>query len=518
MVQFKYSTLCALCFSCLLITSNHSILAQDYQDENLMITEERPNQSETQIIKDDSADRDEIVSIPDPALKAALNEQLGQSSYADISKGQLRSFNGILYLDHKGISDITGLQECVNLAGLDLSYNDVIDLGPLGSLTNLTNLYLEYNQIQDVSPLSNLTNLVELHLSHNNINNVSSLHPLVNLTMLHLADNQITELSGLDSLTKLTELTLAMNHIYSISNLSPLINLATLTLDQNQIEDISPLSSLVNLNALDLSKNQIKDISPLQSLTRLTVLYLDENQISNLSPLQYLISLTRLGLSMNSIQDISPLAGLTQLSELYLMNQKIKLSSVKVAPGENATLINPIHDLDTTYIDPLTISNNGYYEKTNHTINWLNILQSQNESFTFEHNVGVGNALTTFSGDVLVPLDFNGNSAPTLLIDDPLILELNQVFDPMDYVTAYDEEDGDISESIIIKENTIDITTLGVYLLTFEVTDSDGMTTSKTVTVHVTPRTAPRTGLGTMFIPLGIITLGAGVYLKRRQK
>lgn len=510
MVNFKYSSLFTLCFCCLLAISAPSVLA--HTDEADYSPKQYPR------IEDTSVDRNEIVNIPDPALKAAINAELGQSSGADITKGQLRSFTGILYLDHKGITNITGLEECVNLVGLDLSYNDIQDLSPLASLSKLTNLYLENNQIQDLSPLASLNKLQELHLSHNTIRNVSPLHQLVHLQMLHLADNEIVDISSLNTLSNLTELTLDHNQIYNISGLSNLTNLITLTLDRNQIEDISALATLINLNALDLSYNQIKIINALASLTRLSVLYLDYNQINDLSALSSLINLTKLGLSNNSIQDISPLMTLTKLTELNLMQQRITLSGLNVFSGENAHLLNPIHDLDSAFITPVTISNNGYYEETEHTINWLNVWQAQYESFTFEQAVSLGAASTLFSGQVMIPLQFNGNTAPILIIDDPLQLELNQLFDPMDYVTAYDEEDGDITEWIQLKENTIDLTQIGMYRLTFEVTDSYGSTTSKTVTVQVGPRIAPETGLSSILLPLGALSIGTGICLKRRKK
>lgn len=336
--------------------------------------------------------------------------------------------------------------------------------------------------------------------------------------MLHLADNEIVDISSLNTLSNLTELTLDHNQIYNISGLSNLTNLITLTLDRNQIEDISALATLINLNALDLSYNQIKIINALASLTRLSVLYLDYNQINDLSALSSLINLTKLGLSNNSIQDISPLMTLTKLTELNLMQQRITLSGLNVFSGENAHLLNPIHDLDSAFITPVTISNNGYYEETEHTINWLNVWQAQYESFTFEQAVSLGAASTLFSGQVMIPLQFNGNAAPILIIDDPLQLELNQLFDPMDYVTAYDEEDGDITEWIQLKENTIDLTQIGMYRLTFEVTDSYGSTTSKTVTVQVGPRIAPETGLSSILLPLGALSIGTGICLKRRKK
>ena len=57
-----------------------------------------------------------------------------------------------------------------------------------------------------------------------------------------------------------------------------------------------------------------------------------------------------------------------------------------------------------------------------------------------------------------------------------------------------------------------------MYRLTFEVTDSYGSTTSKTVTVQVGPRIAPETGLSSILLPLGALSIGTGICLKRRKK
>ena len=58
---------------------------------------------------------------------------------------------------------------------------------------------------------------------------------------------------------------------------------------------------------------------------------------------------------------------------------------------------------------------------------------------------------------------------------------------PLEGVTATDEEDGDISGSIEVLNNEVDTTKVGIYEVTYKVTDSQGASTTKTIYVAVTP-------------------------------
>ena len=48
-------------------------------------------------------------------------------------------------------------------------------------------------------------------------------------------------------------------------------------------------------------------------------------------------------------------------------------------------------------------------------------------------------------------------------------------------MTATDEEDGDISGSIEVLNNEVDTTKVGIYEVTYKVTDSQGASTTKDV-------------------------------------
>ncbi|MFC1694411.1 choice-of-anchor D domain-containing protein, partial [Candidatus Latescibacterota bacterium] len=198
------------------------------------------------------------VTISDPNLEAAIRDALNKPE-GSINDKDLAGLTDLV-ASERDISDLNGIEYCVNLQML----------------------YLDSNQISDISPLNSLTNLDELGLDDNQISDISQLSDLTNLWYLGLDDNQISDISPLNSLTNLVEMGLGNNRISDPSPLSNLTNLQRLHLVYNQISELSPLSSLTNLHWLFLGGNQISNLSPLSSLTNLENLSLYENQISDL--------------------------------------------------------------------------------------------------------------------------------------------------------------------------------------------------------------------------------------------
>lgn len=77
------------------------------------------------------------------------------------------------------------------------------------------------------------------------------------------------------------------------------------------------------------------------------------------------------------------------------------------------------------------------------------------------------------------------NEAPTIVAND-VIVEQGTAFEPLTSVTANDKEDGDITDRVIVVKNTVNTEVVGDYEVTYQVTDRHGLTTEKTITVHVT--------------------------------
>ena len=295
------------------------------------------------------------VHIPDPNLRAAIEDVLGVKSGSPISPEEMATLT-YLRAREASIGVLIGLESATNLTELRLGNNGITDISPLSGLTNLRTLGLGKNSVTDILPLSGLTNLRTLGLSNNGIKDLSALvsvlSGLINLTELHLRDNRITDISSLAGLTNLTNLRLGNNNITAISPLANLTNLTNLHLSYNQITNISPLSGLTHLTELRLSGNRITDISPLSGLTNLrtldlpsgitdlpalvrvlsrlthlTSLNLSDNNIGDASVLIPVLSdltdLIDLNLSGSGITDLSPLAELTNLTNLHLWNNNI---------------------------------------------------------------------------------------------------------------------------------------------------------------------------------------------------
>jgi len=210
------------------------------------------------------------------ALKKGPNEEITLENALNTTS---------LYLNSKGISDISGIECFTNLTWLGLTDNQIADISPLAGLTTLTELGLGNNQIVNLSPLAGLTTLIKLYLSENQIVDISPLASLIKLTRLDLDNNQISNISPLSGLIDLIETHLHNNQISDISSLAGLTKLTHLFLDYNQISNISPLANLTNLPYLYLANNKIEDLSPLEKLPELILLFLDYNLIINITPL-----------------------------------------------------------------------------------------------------------------------------------------------------------------------------------------------------------------------------------------
>ena len=78
------------------------------------------------------------------------------------------------------------------------------------------------------------------------------------------------------------------------------------------------------------------------------------------------------------------------------------------------------------------------------------------------------------------------NQLPVINASDKTVT-INKEFDPLEGVSAYDNEDGTITDIRVLK-NDVKTDTLGKYEVTYEVTDSYGQTVTKTIIVTVSEK------------------------------
>jgi len=250
------------------------------------------------------------VYIPDPNLRAILEENLGKTPNTPITVEEMATMHrNRIFAEDKDISDLTGLEFATNLEWLRIPGNQISDLSPLAGLTKLDLLDISGNEVRDLSPLAGLTNLRHVKISHNNISDLSPLAKLPNLNRFDSWGNPLSDLSPLVGL----EIIDICGGQLDISTLEGARNLKELYLLGGGVSDVSPLAKLTGLTRLRVAgNNNVLDISPLAQLTGLKWLELSENRISDISPLVKLKNLTWLHVGGNMISDFTPLDGFSE--------------------------------------------------------------------------------------------------------------------------------------------------------------------------------------------------------------
>ena len=282
----------------------------------------------------------------DPALRAAVQRELGIESGAPITSDDLAGLT-TLNVEREGIRDLTGLELAVNLERLDMAYNDVSDLSPLAGLDGLRFLYATDNDdLRDISPLRGATGLEEIFLGSSPVVDYAPLADLTELRRLFLSRVAFADLSVLSGLTKLEQLTCWSCGITDLAPLAGLTGLHTLELNGNRVSDIADLAAMTEMTLLDLRGNPLAALAPVAGMGKLGALYLDDTLVEDLSPLSALplqrLLLTRtkvawqdvlalpsaphlrdLGLGELGVDDLSGLGDLSRLEQLRLPGNRI---------------------------------------------------------------------------------------------------------------------------------------------------------------------------------------------------
>ena len=136
---------------------------------------------------------------------------------------------------------------------------------------------------------------------------------------------------------------------------------------------------------------------------------------------------------------------------------------------------------------------------------------------------------------IVIPVVGTENQPPVINAKDQT-LTVGDKFDPMKGVIATDQEDGDLTDKIVITKNTVDTSKAGKYTVYYEVTDNGGVRVRKTIVVTVKEKSADQTsttdskktngtntsanlGIGLFSSLAGLSVVGAGILsvLKKRN-
>ncbi|MGY3793472.1 immunoglobulin-like domain-containing protein [Aquimarina sp. 433] len=275
----------------------------------------------------------QYTSIPDANFEAAL-VALGYDSVS--GDGQVLTANienvTTLDLDSKSISDLTGIEDFINLETLDVRDNTltVLDLSSnikllslialrnqltslvISGLTELTYISAGYNNLTALDVSTNIA-LEELYISYNDI---------VNLNISDLTRLEVINLTRVNELETLT----LKNNIALRSIGASRCNLSSLDLVEcPNLETVA--LSVNNFTSLDFSNNPL-----------LTTAYLSENELTSidfrLNPL-----LTTLNMSENQLTSVDLRTGNTQAFTSILLEDNPNLTCVSIDDPVYASML-----------------------------------------------------------------------------------------------------------------------------------------------------------------------------------
>ncbi len=208
-----------------------------------------------------TAEPEKTVVFADPLLekmvRAAINKPEGEITLAEaeaVTELKLSIDWQQEAAPNSQITDISGLENFVNLETLELQFHAVADISPLAGLTKLKELSLGGNPVADISPLAGLTGLGSLTLFNCQAKDYAPLANLTGLGVLLLEYSTISDVSALSGLTELWWLSLSNTQVSDVSPLSGLTDLKKLQLAGCPISDYSPLTAIYpNLEEKDFS-------------------------------------------------------------------------------------------------------------------------------------------------------------------------------------------------------------------------------------------------------------------------
>ncbi len=437
-------------------------------------------------------------------------------SVDEISKAQFLNLHGM-----KTISSLEGIQYLTNLQSLDVTTTSVSDLSPVKS-SSLKRLDCSSSKVRSVD-LTRYPNLETFVCENTSINSldVSKNEKLNTLfaDSTSISNLDVTNNPNLEQLscsnTGLMELDVTHNPQLATLNIG---DTKVKTLDISKNPNLKQLSCyMTNIAELDVTKN-----------TKLTRLFCHDTTIKKLD-LSNNLELEMLrcgGIFEQGIRglDISKNTKIKKLicDDLYWLN----VGDNKVLENNHDFVGNGYIDIRGNKIDlkkdveqgidisKVKVTANGTLDKDTGIIT----VDDVKKPVTYEYDCG-----TYKDGNVVLKVELSLNSqedntAPIISAND-VTLNVGDMFDPLANVTATDTENGTITltkDNIIA--NDVDTSKAGTYHVTYKVTDKNGASAEKTITVTVKQNTgdlnsAPiisandvTLNVGDMFDPLANVT------------
>jgi len=255
-------------------------------------------------------DPDALVDMPDPALRAIVEERVG----TPLTCARMLQLN---YLNawSTSVQDLTGLETAVNLERLVVGHSRVTNIDVVASLVNLRYVRFSGLDLSSIAPLTGHVHLESVDIVGTKVSDLTPLAAATNLRELNAFNAPVRSLAGLESATRLARVQLQLTEVEDLSPLAGATALRELWLTHVPLEDLTPLAGLTNLERLDLIGTDVIDVSPLANLTALRELKFSTTAVRDISMLGALVNLEELSLAA-SVEDITVVANFTKLRQL----------------------------------------------------------------------------------------------------------------------------------------------------------------------------------------------------------
>ena len=398
------------------------------------------------------------------------------------------------------------------LVGLSCSFNDISELN-VSDNKKLQLLFCSNTEIKELDVSQN-PQLEELDCSNAGIQELN----VSNNTKLQELECAGTEISELDLRhnTKLQKLTCYRTRIdkLDVSNNSKLeilwcgkTKIKELDVSQNpQLEFVDCISD--NLAWLNIGNNLKLELRKSVSMINAKI---SGNILNMLEQVNSNIDLTRIIEVQNGTLDVN--TGIITVEDIkqpviylydcgtssqgqevlkVILNLEVsqkpeELNEVPVIQAEDKILtvgeeFDPLKDVTATDKEDGDLT--GKIEILKNTVN---VEEAGTYEVTYQVTDSKGASSTKTIFVTVNPKMEELNEVPVIQAEDK-ILTVGEEFDPLKDVTATDKEDGDLTGKIEILKNTVNMEEAGTYEVTYQVTDSKGASSTKTIFVTVNPK------------------------------
>lgn len=174
---------------------------------------------------------------------------------------------------------------------------------------------------------------------------------------------------------------------------------------------------------------------------------------------------------------------------IKIVGGKYGKSNVDIDPGNYYTWVN------STTIDSSSTLISGLYTNT-----YVPILEEKKVDGYLWYKIPVnltgtsnqyGWTLATAPDITITVYESKAENQVPLINASDITLVQGSTYDATSNVTATDEEDGDLTSSLVVAENNVNVDVVGTYTVRYQVTDSEQVTTEKIIYVTITENKKP---------------------------